>query len=272
MKVFQNGQIITEVEGWDRGLQFGDGLFETIRIANAKPVALDYHGARLNAGMSRLGFRTESEAKRIIIDTLAALLGDTSEGVLKLIVTRGDSARGYRPPEQSDINVTAFFSALPSYPDEYYAAGIKIGFCQTQAAIQTQLAGLKHLNRLDCVLAASEVANKNGEWQEGLMVNDLGFVIEGTMSNVFAKIGNEWVTPKLDRSGVAGTMRQRILNNSSLDVLVRDVAKSEVANVSAMFVCNSLIGIWPVAEFEGKKLAVPNEITSLINQWQSAEL
>lgn len=277
MKVFQNGQIITEVEGWDRGLQFGDGLFETIRISNGNPVAVQFHEARLNTGMKRLGFPAEAEASHIISSALDAFLGEANsntgmgDGVLKVIVTRGNSARGYRPPQSAEINITAFFSDLSFYPEAYYQDGIKVGFCQTQAAIQPQLAGLKHLNRLDCVLAASEVANKDGEWQEGVMLNDLGFVIEGTMSNVFVKIDGQWITPKLDRSGVAGTMRQRIIERADLDVTVRDISISELNSVSSMFVCNSLIGIWPVSDVDGRALTIPREITSLIKQWQSAE-
>ena len=277
MKVFQNGQIITEVEGWDRGLQFGDGLFETIRISNGNPVAFQFHEARLNTGMQRLGFPAEAEANHIISSALDAFLGEANsntgmgDGVLKVIVTRGNSSRGYRPPQSAEINTTAFFSDLASYPKAFYQDGIKVGFCQTQAAIQPQLAGLKHLNRLDCVLAASEVASKDGEWQEGFMLNDLGFVIEGTMSNVFVKIDGQWITPKLDRSGVAGTMRQRIIERADLDVTVRDVSKSEFNSVSSMFVCNSLIGIWPVSDVDGRALTIPREITSLIKQWQSAE-
>lgn len=277
MKVFQNGQILTEVEGWDRGLQFGDGLFETIRISNGKPVAFQFHEARLNTGMQRLGFPAESEANHIISSALDAFLGKAGSntgmcgGVLKVIVTRGNSARGYRPPQSAEINVTAFFSDLSSYPEAFYQNGIKVGFCQTQAAIQPQLAGLKHLNRLDCVLAASEVANKDGQWQEGLMQNDLEYVIEGTMSNVFAKIDGQWITPKLDRSGVAGTMRQRIIECTDLDVIVRDVSKSEFNSASSMFVCNSLIGIWPVGDLDGRALTIPSEISSLIKQWQLAE-
>lgn len=278
MKVFQNGQIITEVEGWDRGLQFGDGLFETIRISNGNPVAFQFHEARLNRGMQRLGFPEEAEANQIISSALAAFLGEANsntgmgDGVLKVIVTRGNSARGYRPPQSAEINITAFFSDLSSYPEAYYQDGINVGFCRTQAVIQPQLAGLKHLNRLDCVLAASEVANKGGEWQEGLMLNDLGFVIEGTMSNVFVNIDGQWITPKLERSGVAGTMRQRIIERADLDVTVRDVSKSEFNRVSSMFVCNSLIGIWPVSDVDGRALSIPREITSLIKQWQSAEI
>lgn len=276
MKVFQNGQVYDQVEGWDRGLQFGDGVFETLRVSDSRLVALEYHTARLQQALITLGFITDLSADAIIDQCFRALVADDSvapdDGVLKVIVTRGNSARGYRPVENMRVNITGFFSEYSHYPAAYYEAGVTVGLCETQAAIQSQLSGLKHLNRLDCVLAAREVAEKNGAWQEGLMVNDMNYVIEGTMSNAFFCIDEKWVTPKLNRSGVAGTMRKRILERASLDVEIRDVAVAELSSVTQMFMCNSLIGLWPVAVLNQRALSVSDELKNCVAQWQAGTL
>lgn len=268
MRVLQNGQVLSDIEGWDRGLQFGDGVFETIRVHNGKPVASQYHAARLDGSLSRLGIQYDTPAVQLI-ERCAEKLSQKETGVLKIIVTRGDSARGYKITCAISANYVAFFSPLPQFSDDYYIKGISVGICQTQAAIQPQLAGLKHLNRLDNVLAAQELSVNHKEWQEGLMMNHLGHVIEGTMSNVFMLINDEWVTPKLDCSGVAGTMRQRILEKT-LPAKVRDIREQELSDMKAMFICNSVIGIWPVCSFNGQVLSIPDRVHSIISDWQSA--
>jgi len=264
MRVWHQGQRQDAVQDWDRGVQFGDGLFETVKVLKGQPVALSYHARRLQQGLDTLGIHAQP-ALALLQQALDAL-SDAEDGVLKLIVTRGNSARGYRVASPLQANVTGFFSPLPEFDPAFNQQGIHLGVCQTQAAIQTQLAGLKHLNRLDSVLASAEL--QHTAWQEGLMLNALDRVVEGTMSNVFMRIDDQWLTPELCHSGVNGTVRQRLLDAHPKVFKLADVTRQDLARVSEMFMCNSLIGIWPVNQLTVDAHTRVLEISSFVRGLQ----
>ncbi len=245
MRVWHQGQRHDAIQDWDRGVQFGDGLFETVKVIAGKPVALDHHARRLQLGFDTLGIHAEPASN--LLQQSCDALADGESGVLKLIVTRGNSARGYRVASALQANITAFFSALPEFDSSFSAQGVRVGLCHTQAAMQTQLAGLKHLNRLDSVLASQEL-QQQPSWQEGLMLNAVGQVVEGTMSNLFLRLEDHWCTPALTHSGVSGILRQRLLESRPQTFSVAEITRDDLARVSEMFICNSLIGIWPVRE------------------------
>ena len=109
------------------------------------------------------------------------------------------------------------------------------------------LAGLKHLNRLEQVLARAEW--QDTAYAEGLLCDTSGRVIEGVFSNLFLIKDGELITPDLSRCGVAGVMRAEILQQAQslgISQTVRDVSYAELVAADEVFVCNSLYGIWPV--------------------------
>jgi len=123
--------------------------------------------------------------------------------------------------------------------------------------INSALAGIKHLNRLDQVIARNE-------WRchsihEGIMLDADGYVVEGTMSNLFLVKNGKLMTALLDRAGVAGIMRSVILEQARLraiDLEIRRIRLNELITADEIFLTNSVIGVWPVRQFETRRYQV----------------
>ena len=242
-KVLVNGCEESSIDVRDRGFQYGDGLFETIAYRNNKLQLWDEHMQRLHIGCQRLSLSCVEESTWLD-DIEKCQLGN--EAVIKLSISRGVSGRGYAYTTGDNVTrVTASF-AMPVYPEENQQ-GIAAIICKTPVSINTALAGMKHLNRLENVLARNEW--RDDEIAEGFMFDSHGHLIEGTMSNVFCVLGDELYTPSLEYSGVAGVMRQQVIELAkklSVPVNIVDISKQNFLQMDAVFVTNSLISIWPV--------------------------
>lgn len=233
----------------DRGLAYGDGLFETIAVRAGRPPLLEYHMVRLAEGCRRLGIPLDLQLMRTELLAFAAGLG---EGVAKLMITRGEGLRGYVPPPVALPRRILQSSPFPAYPEANGEQGVQLFPCATRLAEQPLLAGLKHLNRLEQVLARSEW--QGGEFAEGLMRDQSGRVIEGVFSNLFIVQEGVLVTADLSRCGVAGVMRAALLDSArakGLKVEVRDISLEEFFQADEIFLCNSLFGVWPVRSVTG---------------------
>ena len=232
----------------DRGLAYGDGVFETVAVKGGQPLLLERHLQRLENGCQRLAIAIDQVLVRTEMTRFAAELGD---GVMKLILTRGDGLRGYAPPADAQPRRILQGGPTPAYPPAHAEDGVRLFACCTRLAQQPLLAGLKHLNRLEQVLA-------RGEWQdsehaEGLMCDTDDRVIEAVYSNLFLVREGRLLTADLSRCGVAGVMRAELLDQADkLGVVtdIRDLALSELASADEVFVCNSVYGIWPVIGHE----------------------
>jgi 4-amino-4-deoxychorismate lyase len=253
--LWRDGQPLAAEARLDRGLEFGDGLFETIAVVAGRPRLLDRHLARLAEGCARLGIEAPARAE------LAAELGAAARlpgtGLLKLIVTRGGGGTGYAADPAA--RPCRWLAARPARarPGAFARDGVAVRLLATRLAEQPLLAGLKHLNRLEQVLARRELDTLPG-LQEGLMLDVRGRLVCGTMSNVFAVIDNRLVTPSLERAGIAGVMRAALLAEwraAGAAVDVRDVAPAELDGASEVFLSNALIGVWPVAALGPRALA-----------------
>lgn len=247
--VWINGQPDTRLPVTDRGLAYGDGLFETIRIAERGPVLLEYHLDRLLLGCRRLRIpltRDQIEAE------LASWPGMAVPGIAKMIVTRGSGGRGYAPAGDLEPRRILQHFPLPAYPDSWFEQGIRVFPCVNRLGHSPVLAGIKHLNRLEQVLARGEW--EGGEtFQEGLVSDQNGAVVEGTVSNLFVVRGQQVLTPRLDQCGVAGVMRRWLLEQlraSGLDVMETTITLDGFRVADERFFCNSVFGVWPVARFE----------------------
>ncbi len=237
-----NGEPQDTITISDRGLAYGDGVFETIRISNHKPVLLDRHLERLLLGTRRLKISLE----RTLLDQHVAQLIPKlpAQGILKIIVTRGSGGRGYMP---TGITVpTRIFSLheLPDYSATQPSIGIDVFVCQQRLAMQPALAGIKHLNRLEQVLASLEWPDDG--FMEGLMLDTSDHVIEGTRSNVFWAESGQLMTPALSQAGVAGTLRNYIMEVLGIVSEVEECTLDRLCHAEEVFFCNSINGIWPV--------------------------
>jgi len=232
----------------DRGLAYGDGLFETILVKAGQPLLFERHLQRLALGGLRLALNLDLPLIESECQVFAAQL---VEGVMKLIVTRGDGMRGYAPAIDAQPRRILQGSALPAYPAAHADQGIKLFPCRTRLAEQPLLAGLKHLNRLEQVIARGEWSD--AEHAEGLMRDTTGRIIEGVYSNLFLVKGGVLLTPDLSRCGVAGVMRGELLAQAeqiNLPARALDLQLSDLQKADEVFVCNSVYGIWPVRRFE----------------------
>jgi len=262
-----DGVPAAELPVQDRGLQYGDGLFETLAVTDGRIRLLDFHLERLRDGCLRLGIpMPPAESTTTELQQAAA---GTSRAVLKLIITRGIGGRGYRPPEDAIPQRVLLRYPWPDYPGSWAEQGVRVKLCETRLATQPRLAGIKHLNRLEQVLARAEWSDADG-YQEGLMLDMEGQVVEGTMSNVFASPGEGvLLTPDLSRSGVAGVMRRQILEQAAGAGVTARVARiplNEFLRAREIFLCNSLMGVWPVTALAGN-IYRPGPVTRQAQRW-----
>ncbi|MDM7322241.1 MAG: aminodeoxychorismate lyase [Gammaproteobacteria bacterium] len=232
----------------DRGLHYGDGLFETMAVQEGRVRLLDLHLARLARGAARLAIPLADA------DGLAAALAraaaDMGDGVLKLILTRGSGGRGYLPPD-----VPTFSLIIQRYPPVAVEGqeGVTVRLCDLRLARQPLLAGLKHLNRLEQVLARAEW--RDPAIAEGLMFDSEGLLIEGVASNVFLVREGQLLTPLLDQCGVAGVMRAHVIQRAAgLGMVVQEtrLVLNDLLAADEVFLTNSLHGIRPVISLLGR--------------------
>ncbi|MCW8848206.1 MAG: aminodeoxychorismate lyase, partial [Sedimenticola sp.] len=258
-----NGKTENMIPAADRGLQYGDGLFETIAIRNGNPCLWKYHLERLHNGCQRLGIPAPGNS--LLRDEVLTEIGDKQQGVIKIILTRGAGGRGYRPPSDPTPTRIINWSESPVYPENAHQRGIITRLCSTRLGWNPALAGIKHLNRLEQVLARAEWHDPS--IQEGLMMDSAGHVIEGTMSNLFIIQNKQLITPDLSRCGVAGVMQGIVLRTAerlNIPVIVNDVTLQDLWSADALFITNSLIGLWPVRELSGQEFdieAIPQQLT-----------
>ncbi|MDQ3206079.1 MAG: aminodeoxychorismate lyase [Pseudomonadota bacterium] len=258
-RVFVGDRPVAAVPPGDRGLAYGDGVFETMRAHAGTLPWWDAHWARLGLGAKRLGLQLPAPG-RVLAEAEALLAG--AGGVLKLVLTRGSGGRGYGPPEPQGPGT--WMLALRPLPASAPATGIDLRWCRTRLAVQPALAGIKHCNRLEQVLARAEWASApeaERHAHEGLMLSTEGDVVCATAANVFVLHGGQWTTPAVDRCGVAGVCRQWALER--LDPQVRKLDPDEVRSADVVFLCNAVRGILGVARLGPREWAPHPQVLQL---------
>jgi 4-amino-4-deoxychorismate lyase len=263
-RVLVNGESAETLAVADRGLAYGDGVFETLLLDAGQPVWWDLHLDRLQRGCDALGI--VAPARDLLRAEAAQLSHGQDRGVLKIIVTRGVSARGYAAPRT--LPATRIVSLAP-WADVATAPvqhGVEVRWCRTRLARQPLLAGIKHLNRLEQVLARRE-------WDdpsifEGLVCDTEGLVVSATAANLFVVRDGRLATPALTRCGVAGICREWILQHAG--VSVEDIGRDAVSRADELFLSSSLRGILPVARLDGHRRA-PGPMTRRLQHalWQA---
>lgn len=257
LRILVNGRPDSGVSVSDRGLMYGDGVFRTIHVRAGKPQWWSAHLAKLAADAERLAIPAPPpQVWEQDFATLAASM--PPECVLKLVLTRGPGERGYRPAAQTPPTRLLTVSAWPAHIDAVAARGAQLHLCRLRLSEQPLLAGIKHLNRLEHVLAAMEWSDPTID--EGLLLDAAGRVICGISSNVFIYRDNALFTPRLDRCGVAGVTRDRLMGvagNLKLQVHETDIRLDQLLEADEVMLTNSLIKIWRVAGFGGRTWDTP---------------
>lgn len=239
------GERIAALDPLDRGFAYGDGLFETM-LAHAGTLPWwPRHRRRLAAGAARLGIIMPADA--LLDAALGEALGRAPDAVVKLILSRGSGARGYAP--EAGARPTLAVSVAPA-PTPSNAA-LAVDVLDLRLGVQPALAGLKHLNRLEQVLGAREAAARGLD--EGLMADADGRLIGGTRSNLFARVGGRWITPPVDRAGVAGCTRGLLLE--AWPALAEgELRVDALPRLEALFLANAVRGILPAGRCGGRAL------------------
>lgn len=246
--ILVNGQPEDTVSAVDRGLAYGDGVFRTLRTLGGQPLWWPDQYAKLVADAIALGLERPGEAG---LRAEVCRVAEAGNGVVKIMLTRGAGARGYAPPAGQACTRIVMVVPLPPHARPDAPAEISARWCTLRLARQPRLAGIKHLNRLENVLARAE-------WDdpaivEGLLCDDSGAVVGGVMSNILVMKGGELVTPDLSQCGVAGVARARLLRVAvRLGIRTRVSRLSPAAILAAdeVMICNSIIGVRRVARLE----------------------
>jgi len=257
VKHLLNGHPLDLISVTDRGIAYGDGLFETVSVIQREMPLWNYHVERLQAGCNALTIPwSKADSVQLRNECFEVLEFNGAEhGIIKIIVTRGEGGRGYNSQGAGNPSrIVSYFDAV-SFPLTHYSDGITIKLCRTQLGHNPRLAGLKHLNRLEQVLATREWQGL--EYDEGLMTDCNGDVIEATKSNLFLVKEGQLITPSLKACGVEGVMRRFLLERSlhlGLENIERRVSLDDLEQGEEVFVCNSVVGIWPVVKLAGDQL------------------
>ncbi len=260
VRMLVNGVPGDAVPALDRGLSYGDGLFETIRFVDGVAPLWSRHMQRLRESCQRLQL-PEPDAVTLMREAQATV-GDASQAVVRITVTRGVGERGYAPPLMSNpTRIVAAFNA-PAMTGDAYVHGVRVRWCDTRLARQPLLAGMKHLNRLEQVLARAEW--RDAAVAEGLMRDTEEQVISATMANVFAVIDGQLVTPALTQCGVAGVARAEVLAVRP-DARVMSLSPEMLLQAGEVFLTSSVRGILPVQAVDDN-VYVPGPVTRALQQ------
>lgn len=259
-----DGREARAVSALDRGLHYGDGLFETIACLEQRPRLLERHLARLEAGCRRLALATDLAAVAAEVRELAAGAG---RAIVKVLVTRGvATARGYGPSGTERPTRITLRYAWPEDDAHLAQDGVRVRIAATRLGENPALAGLKHCNRLEQVLARAEL--RDAELAEALMFSSGGRLISGTMSNVFLVHQGRLATPRLDACGVAGVMRAAVLEAAAvagIPAAEDALGALELERAEEIFLTNALIGVRPVRELQG----APREVGAVTRALQA---
>ena len=247
-----NGEASEQILVTDRGLHYGDGIFETLKIASGLIQHWERHMARLRLGCERLHIPLPDIAVLYAeAEQLIAACGNNNDGVLKIIVTRGSGQRGYKPSLSVEPTRIIALYPYPEYPETYWRNGVKITICKTRLACNRRLAGIKHLNRLEQILASSEWDDR--DIVDGVMLDKDQHVIEGTHSNLFWVYEGNLYTPSLAECGVEGVMRNVILQLAEelhFTVMIAHYFIEDLMSADEIFITNSIHGVWPVRQID----------------------
>ncbi len=263
VRIYRGQQRLDAIDERDRGLAYGDGLFETILIHRGNSVWWGAHLQRLRHGCEALGIAMPDHG--FLQAQCDELIAGCARGVLKIVVTRGASERGYAIPANAEPTLLLSLGEAPHAPPR---DGLVLRWCDTRLAIQPRLAGIKHLNRLEQVLARAEW--DDASIHEGLLCDMRGRVVGATSANLFALHDGRWLTPPVADCGIAGTCRAWLLENITTSAEA-ELDRADVESADALILCNSVRGILPVAAMGERRWASDPYASALRHALAAAE-
>ena len=246
-----NFQEVSYISPQERGFSYGDGHFTTARVSDGRIEFFDAHIARLKSGNQALYLGEVNW--RELVTYLTDVARGFDDAVLKVVITAGDGYRGYARNGSNQPNIYVFVFDSPEFYKDWQLQGIAVGVAQFQLGLNPELAGIKHLNRLEQVLLRREIELRAEH--DLIVANIKGEVVEAGCANVFWLKEGQWYTPEITNAGISGILRSAILMLMS-DIEQVTVSVSDLTDITAMFVCNTVMNIVPVNEFCGKPLSI----------------
>lgn len=267
--ILVNGTASEYIPALDRGVAYGDGVFRTLLLDKGRPRAWREHYAKLQGDCVALGITCpDQDSVQADISHLAREAPNTG---IKIIVTRGIGERGYAPVAGANACRIALSFPVPDVYKKYAAEGITARVCALRVGFQPRLAGIKHLNRLENVMARREWTDRS--IAEGLLLDGAGNAIGGTMSNVFIVEQGALVTSDLSECGVAGVTRERVLRHArvlGVDCSIARISLQRLLDADEVFVTNSLMGACQVRTL-GEKSWAAGDMTHTVRRWLDDE-
>ncbi|MGD2129236.1 MAG: aminodeoxychorismate lyase [Lysobacterales bacterium] len=261
-----DGEISDRLPVSDRGLQYGDGLFETLAVFGGQPRFWQGHMDRLATGCERLGLPvTPQQVLLREVHTVSAGQGDC---VVKIILTRGNSGRGYAPEIPAHTRRVVCSYAWPHDPGDLVQTGIRARICDLRLGLQPALSGLKHLNRLEQVMARSEW--NDASVHEGILLDPEDHIVSAISSNIFLVHSGRLLTPRLDRCGVRGVMRSAILAAFRERCEQRRITVDMLPEADEVFLCNAVRGIFPVTRVDHWEFDI-GPVTREVKEWLAGQ-
>lgn len=270
-----NGEFNQSISPLDRGFAYGDGIFRTIRMQGGVPINWHLHYPKLVEDCAAINIVCPNA--KIFIDDLERLFMqdaiNNDLSVAKIIITRGQGQRGYATPAITTPLRVVIKSDMPVYPEQYLFEGIKLHVCTTTLAKQPLLAGVKHLNRIENVMARMEWHDET--LFDGILLDQDGHVIECTMSNIFARFGDTLLTPELNNCGVAGVTRALIMGfATALDLTIQTAQFNldKLITADEIIICNSLYGALQVKQIDNQTWPSYDLATNIRNTMKYHEI
>ncbi|HEX7369831.1 MAG TPA: aminodeoxychorismate lyase [Rhodanobacteraceae bacterium] len=262
-RMLVDGIAGAQVSALDRGLAYGDGLFETVRMLHGAAPLWSRHMARLQVGCERLQLSVPDIAR--LADECATVARDLADAVVKITLTRGVGTRGYSPVGATLTRIVAAFP-LPNLPADWYRDGIRVRCCGLRLAAQPRLAGIKHLNRLEQVLARAEWIDP--DVVEGLLFDQDDNLVSATAANTWVGLNGRLLTPPIERCGVTGVLRAALLDVMP-GVEIRAIAKDDLMRADEIFLTSSVRGVLPVRAVDERALPVGNFARAAQSHWRA---
>jgi 4-amino-4-deoxychorismate lyase len=267
--ILVNGVAAESIAATDRGLAYGDGVFRTLLLKKGRLSNWQRHFGKVAQDCAALNLDCPAEA--VLAGEFAQLARQSPDAVIKIIITRGSGARGYALPQPSAPTRIVMSAELPNYPRENAFTGVKVHVCSTRLSFQPRLAGIKHLNRLENVLARAEWDDPGVA--EGLLLDAEGNVVGGTMTNLLIVEDGGLVTPALTRCGVAGVTRERIMEaarKSGMNCREENIPLARVIESQEAMLVNSIIGVWQIVGCAGRNWTA-GTVTQRMREWLDDE-
>ena len=261
-----NGKISKTIDVRDRSVQYGDGVFETIAVKEKSLKFWKEHYQRLNKGCKVLQIKCPPEI--FLKKEINKFLRKTKKEklVLKIIISRGVGGRGYNPPRNTKPTRILGIYDWPNYPLKNFTKGIQMNICKTRISDQPTLSEIKHLNKLEQIIARLEWQSK--AISESIMLDSNDNVIEGTMSNFFGVKENVFYTSTIKFAGIEGIMRGvilKLLKKNKKKYIIKKITLKEFLKFDEIFMCNSIFGIWPVIKISKKNFSFGKKTKEIID-------